>query len=75
MWALQDGDDIHVGGTTNRATVTFVAEYASMLDAVPERPPALPASAAAAAAAVPTAASANGNGSGNRAGRAMREGE
>lgn len=51
VWALQDGEDLHVGGRTNRATVTFAAEYASILDSVPERPPPPPPPAAAVAAA------------------------
>eukprot|EP00892_Ulva_mutabilis_P008991 jgi/Ulvmu1/6464/UM003_0095.1 len=51
VWALQDGVDMHVGGTTNRATVMFMQEFATILDAVPERPSAAAAAAAAAGAA------------------------
>jgi cytochrome c biogenesis protein len=37
VWALQDGDDVHVGGKSNRALVGFSAEYDRVLEAVPER--------------------------------------
>lgn len=52
VWALQDGADMHVGGKTNRATVTFMQEYTTILDAVPERGPAAAAAAAIGAGAV-----------------------
>jgi len=36
VWACQDEDDVHVGGKTNRATITFEAEMDSVLDDIPE---------------------------------------
>ena len=38
VWALQEGEDLHVGGKTNRALVGFSSEYNRMLESVPERP-------------------------------------
>jgi cytochrome c biogenesis protein len=37
IWALQDGDDVHVGGRTNRATAVFQVELSDILESVPER--------------------------------------
>jgi cytochrome c biogenesis protein len=37
VWALQEGDDLHVGGRTNRAVAVFQAELGDILDGVPER--------------------------------------
>lgn len=39
VWALQEGGDLHVGGRTNRAILSFQDEYSSVLDRIPERPP------------------------------------
>lgn len=61
IWALQDGQDVHVGGTSNRATVTFAAELAGILDSVPECAQPVPAAAPAAAPAVAAAASKKGS--------------
>jgi len=36
VWACQDEDDVHVGGKTNRATITFEQEMDAVLDEVPE---------------------------------------
>ena len=38
IWALQDGPWLHVGGKTNRATITFANEMDDMLNEVPEQP-------------------------------------
>ena len=37
IWALQDGPWLHVGGKTNRATITFANEMDDMLNEVPEQ--------------------------------------
>ena len=39
IWALQDGGWLHVGGKTNRATITFANEMDDMLNEVPEQIP------------------------------------
>ena len=58
IWALQEGDWLHVGGTTNRATLSFTNEMEDMLNDVPElRQPQ--------AAALQQAAAENGNGNSN----------
>ena len=36
IWALQEGNWLHVGGTTNRATLSFTNEMEDMLNDVPE---------------------------------------
>lgn len=36
IWALQEGAWLHVGGTTNRATLSFTNEMEDMLNDVPE---------------------------------------
>ena len=36
IWALQEGAWLHVGGTTNRATLSFTNEMEDMLNNVPE---------------------------------------
>ena len=36
IWALQEGTWLHVGGTTNRATLSFTNEMEDMLNDVPE---------------------------------------
>jgi len=36
IWALQEGNWLHVGGTTNRATLSFANEMTDMLNDVPE---------------------------------------
>lgn len=38
VWALQEGANVHVGGRTNRATLSFRDELDGVLEAVPERP-------------------------------------
>lgn len=38
VWALQEGGDVHVGGSTNRAVLSFKRELDELLEAVPERP-------------------------------------
>ncbi len=40
IWALQEGNWLHVGGTTNRATLSFTNEMEDMLNDVPELRPA-----------------------------------
>ena len=40
VWALQAGGTLHVGGRTNRATLTFQRELDELLAAMPEHPPA-----------------------------------
>lgn len=37
VWALQEGENLHVGAKTNRATVEFQLEMDTVFDAVPER--------------------------------------
>ena len=39
IWALQEGDKLHVGGRTNRATLGFAGELSAILDHVPDRGP------------------------------------
>ena len=41
IWALQDGGWLHIGGKTNRATITFANEMDDMLNEVPEYLPEL----------------------------------
>ena len=41
IWALQEGPWLHVGGKTNRATITFANEMDDMLNEVPEQIPEL----------------------------------
>lgn len=36
IWALQEENWLHVGGTTNRATITFANDMEDMLNEVPE---------------------------------------
>ena len=36
IWALQEGTWLHVGGTTNRATLSFTNEMEDMLNDVPQ---------------------------------------
>jgi hypothetical protein len=36
IWALQEGIWLHVGGTTNRATLMFGNEFEEMLSEVPD---------------------------------------
>jgi hypothetical protein len=39
VWALQEGSLLHVGGRSNRATVTFKFELEDILNKIPERLP------------------------------------
>ena len=71
IWALQQGAWLHVGGTTNRATLSFTNEMEDMLNEVPELRQtggAAPQQGAAGASSngVGQLPSGNGNGAGSR---------
>ena len=48
VWALQEGSLVHVGGRSNRATVTFALELNDLMNSIPELPPPVSAERAAA---------------------------
>lgn len=37
IWALQEGSLLHVGGRSNRATVTFALELEDIMKSIPEQ--------------------------------------
>ena len=39
VWALQEGSLLHVGGRSNRATVTFALELDDLMNSIPEQRP------------------------------------